>query len=632
MLKRMAAISFIALAAIGGMLLHAPFAVTSAAATVNKDAVAVIIGNRDYAGGVPDVDFAHNDAAAMKRFVIDVLGFRKGNILDLRDATQAQMTTAFGNVRSHEAKLWSWVKAGETDVVVFYSGHGVPGPQDRRGYLLPVDADPDTPEFNGYPVDLLYANLAKLKARSVTVYLDACFSGDSPKGRLTRAASSIGLSHVPEKVAAGITVVTAARGDQLASWDEETRHGLFTRFLLEGLYGAADGAGYGNGDGAVTLAEVRAYLDDEMTYAARRTYLREQQATVRGDGGYILVSLPEGGAGEPPRIVAATPVILPLELEMTALKNANVRSGPNASLGKLQTLRRGEDVSVTGRTEDGDWYRIALAGGRVGYVFKNLLQEKRTGPSAGAAFRDCPDCPEMVVVPAGEFMMGSPDSEEERESHEGPVFRVALGQPFAIGKYEVTFAEWDACVGDGGCNGYRSDDSGWGRGQRPVSHISHDDATAYTEWLSRETGQAYRLPSEAEWEYAARAGTVTPFHSGAAITTDQANYDGNYPYGGAAIGLYRAKTVPVGGFPPNAFGLHDVHGNLWEWVEDCWNESYAGAPSSANVWRAGDCSARIVRGGSWYSGSANIRSAYRLRNDSQARIQTVGFRIARSLP
>jgi TPR repeat protein len=272
-------------------ILAAPLAF--AVATQNKDGVAVIIGNKDYAGSVPDVDFAHNDAEAMKRFVIDVLGFREGNVLDLRDATQAQMASAFGNESSHEAKLWSWVKEGKSDVVVFYSGHGVPGLENKRGYLLPVDADPDTPEFNGYPVDLLYANLAKLKARSVTVYLDACFSGESPKGRLTQAASNIGLSHVPEKVGAGITVVTAARGDQLASWDEEAKHGLFTRYLLEGLYGAADSTNYGNVDGEVALAEVQAYLDDKMTYAARRTYLRRQQVTVRGDEDFVLASVPE---------------------------------------------------------------------------------------------------------------------------------------------------------------------------------------------------------------------------------------------------------------------------------------------------------------------------------------------------
>ena len=356
----------------------------SAAAAENKDAVAVIIGNKNYSGSVPNVDFAHNDADAMKRFVIDVLGFREGNIIELLDATQAQMASAFGNESSHEAKLWSWVKQGKSDVVVFYSGHGVPGLRDQRGYLLPVDADPDTPEFNGYPMDLLYANLAKLKARSVTVYLDACFSGESPKGRLTRAASSIGLSHVPEKTNAGITVLTAAQGDQLASWDEEAKHGLFTRYLLEGLYGAADGADYGNGDGAVTLAEVRNYLDDEMTYAARRTYLREQQATIRGDEGSVLASLPEGGAAEPPQLVTA-PEVVPLDQEMTATKNANLRAGPGTSHDKLGLIVKDAVVKVTGRTEDGEWYRVSIAGGRTGFVYGNLLAEKKVSPTVSAS-------------------------------------------------------------------------------------------------------------------------------------------------------------------------------------------------------------------------------------------------------
>jgi formylglycine-generating enzyme required for sulfatase activity len=610
------------------------------AAAENKDAVAVIIGNKDYADPVPDVDFAHNDAAAMKRFVIEVLGFREGNVLDLRNATQAQMASAFGNERSHEAKLWSWVKPGKSDVVVFYSGHGVPGLKDKRGYLLPVDADPDTPEFNGYPVDLLYANLAKLKARSVTVYLDACFSGESPKGRLTRAASSIGLSHVPEKARAGITVITAARGDQLASWDEEAKHGLFTRYLMEALYGAADGADYGNNDGEVTLAEVRTYLDEEMSYAARRIYLRQQRATVRGDDGLVLVSLPEGGTGEPPVLVAA-PKILPLDRDMTATGNANVRSGPGTSHDRLQILSSGDEVDVTGRTEDGEWYRIALAGGRVGYVFRNLLQEKRAGPRAGETFRDCPECPEMVVVPAGEFMMGSPDGEDGRGSDEGPVHRVSVRQPFAIGKYEVTFAEWDACVAGGGCNGYRPDDEGWGRGKRPAINVSHDDAKAYTAWLSRKTGQAYRLPSESEWEYVARAGTRVARYWG--VSADEAcgyaNVNdrtskrvNNFSWAFHDCDDGYAQTSPVGSFRANAFGVQDMLGNVWEWTEDCWNKSYAGAPSDTNVWKAGDCGRRVLRGGSWSYEPRIVRSAFRVRYDTGSRNSGVGFRVARTPP
>jgi formylglycine-generating enzyme required for sulfatase activity len=183
----------------------------------------------------------------------------------------------------------------------------------------------------------------------------------------------------------------------------------------------------------------------------------------------------------------------------------------------------------------------------------------------------------------------------------------------------VTFAEWDACVADGGCNGYRPEDRGWGRDKRPVINVGYEDAKAFTAWLSRKTGHAYRLPSEAEWEYAARAGTKTRYHFGDSISKSQARYGGS-------------ETAPVGNFPSNAFGLHDVHGNVYEWVEDCWNESYAGAPSDTNVWNAGECNRRVLRGGSWINSPRNVRSAIRNRNDFVYRYYFNGFRIARTLP
>jgi uncharacterized caspase-like protein len=261
-----------------------------AATKENRNAVAVIIGNGKYGTQVPGVDFAHNDADAMKRFVIDWLGYREGNIIDLRDATKAQLETVFGVANNHKGRLHDWVRADKSDVVVFYSGHGVPGLDDRRGYLLPVDADPDFVAINGYPVDLLFANLAQISARSITVFIDACFSGDTPEGLLIRATS--GISVTPKLPAAGVklTVLTAGQGDQMASWDEQEKHGLFTHYLLEGLRGAADGEGYGNGDGQVTLAEVKAYLDDEMTYQARRRFHRTQQASIMGDPDTVLVT------------------------------------------------------------------------------------------------------------------------------------------------------------------------------------------------------------------------------------------------------------------------------------------------------------------------------------------------------
>ena len=254
------------------------------------------------------------------------------------------------------------------------------------------------------------------------------------------------------------------------------------------------------------------------------------------------------------------------------------------------------------------------------------------GRQPGETFRDCPVCPELVVVPAGSYQMGSPASEEGRDDDEGPVHRVTIAQPFAVGVYEVTFGEWDACVSGGGCNGYRPDAEGWGRGQRPVINVNWEDAQAYVQWLSNQTGQSYRLLSEAEWEYVARAGTTTPFHFGRTIHPSQANYDGDYTYGGGQRGQYRGRTIPVGSFRPNAFGLYDVHGNVWEWVQDCWNGSYAGAPSDGGVWERGDCSRRVLRGGSWINVPWNLRSASRDGIAAGFRHYHDGFRIARSLP
>ena len=186
-------------------------------------------------------------------------------------------------------------------------------------------------------------------------------------------------------------------------------------------------------------------------------------------------------------------------------------------------------------------------------------------------FRDCPDCPELVVVPAGSFTMGSPSSEVGRDEDEVQA-PVTIGAPFAVGVHEVTVAQWDSCVAAGGCARYRPADQGWGRGTQPVINVSWDDAQQYVAWLSTKTGHQYRLLTEAEWEYVARADTTTPFHTGATISTDQANYDGlSTPYGSGQMGEYRARTIAAGSFPANDFGLYDVHGNAAEWVEDCYD-------------------------------------------------------------
>jgi formylglycine-generating enzyme required for sulfatase activity len=258
-------------------------------------------------------------------------------------------------------------------------------------------------------------------------------------------------------------------------------------------------------------------------------------------------------------------------------------------------------------------------------------------------FKDHEAAPEMVMMPAGKFMMGPTPSEiaaltkEFRNDvdwkAEGPQHEVTIAQPFAVGRYAVTFAEWDACVADGGCNGYQPRDEGWGRGKLPVINVNWDDAKAYAAWLSRKTGKTYRLLSEAEREYATRAGTTTAFWWGPSISTSQANYDGNYTFAGGARGEYRQKTIPVDSFAPNPWGLYNVHGNVWEWVEDCWHDSYQGAPSDGSPWTTActDASRRVVRGGSWISDPRGLRAADRRRDTTVYRGSFLGFRLARTL-
>ena len=262
-------------------------------------------------------------------------------------------------------------------------------------------------------------------------------------------------------------------------------------------------------------------------------------------------------------------------------------------------------------------------------------ERRRRAQAPGTELRDCPECPKMVVVPSGRFMMGSRSGDDD----ELPVHEVAIARPFAVGVYEVTFDEWDACVSDRGCGGYRPDGEGWGRGNRPVVNVSWDDAKAYVRWLTGKTGKKYRLLSESEWEYVARGGTTTARYWGEGemgqcryangADREAKRHNSGWTVADCDDGYYR--TAPVGSFQANGYKLHDVLGNVWEWTEDCWNESYAGAPSDGSAWKSGDCSRRVVRGGSWDLEPRNLRSAYRGGDGSGGRFVSNGFRIARTL-
>jgi formylglycine-generating enzyme required for sulfatase activity len=238
--------------------------------------------------------------------------------------------------------------------------------------------------------------------------------------------------------------------------------------------------------------------------------------------------------------------------------------------------------------------------------------------TAGHTFRDCAQCPEMVVLSGGLFVMGSPEGEAGRGRDEGPLREVSIA-PFAIGRYEITFAQWDACLAGGGCNGYSPADGGWGRGDKPVTSVSWDDAQAYLDWLNLQAGGLrYRLASEAEWEFAARAGVSEAYAFGSRVTATQATFGAR-------------RTTAVGAHEANAFSLFDMHGNVGEWVEDCHAPNYDLAPVDGAAVHDANCARRVFRGGGFADQPAVLRAAARRSGAATTRSQAVGFRVARTL-
>jgi formylglycine-generating enzyme required for sulfatase activity len=272
--------------------------------------------------------------------------------------------------------------------------------------------------------------------------------------------------------------------------------------------------------------------------------------------------------------------------------------------------------------------------------FKNyvLKQEAERALRPGGTFRECAkDCPEMVVILPGEFWMGSLDG--EGLASERPRRKVKFDKPFAVGKFEVTWDDWEACVAMRGCDGRPTGDANFGKGRRPVINVSWDQAKAYVRWLSRMTGKPYRLLTEAEWEYAARGVTSAdaphpPYPWGDKASHEYANYGEDECCRGKVEGhdkwLY---TAPVGQFPPNDFGLYDMHGNVFEWVEDPWHDDYRGTPpTDGRVWtEGGDESRRVVRGGAFGHDPGKLRSANRSMDAADSRFNRLGFRVARTL-
>lgn len=234
---------------------------------------------------------------------------------------------------------------------------------------------------------------------------------------------------------------------------------------------------------------------------------------------------------------------------------------------------------------------------------------------------------DMVVIRSGRLLMGYAENQPGRPIGEGPKHSVSI-RSFALAKYDVTFEEWDLCVAAGGCNGYRPDDEHMGRGNRPVINVNYDDALAYARWYSLMTGHDYRLPTEAEWEYAARAGTTTIFYWGDTVGS------GHAVCGNCGTQWGGVSTAPVGSLAPNGWGLYDMAGNVNQWTQDCWNISYFDAPTDGRAWTSGDCTEHVTRGGNWMFDADEAASAYRMGTalKTDERNLGLGFRLARTLP
>ena len=332
------------------------------------------------------------------------------------------------------------------------------------------------------------------------------------------------------------------------------------------------------------------------------------------------------GAGSRARIVVTAGVPQPFSIVPTP-PNATVRFAADALRGYepgMELLPGDYRVEVSAPGYESR--EVAVAHRADGPTILEVVLERLFEP--GDEFSDAlasgGSGPDMVVIPAGRFRMGCVSGQDCQE-FEFPVHDVTIPEAFAVSIYEVTFEQWDTCVAGGGCGGYRPDDEQWGRGNRPVINVSWEDAQAYVAWLSSQTGETYRLLSEAEWEYVARAGSETAYSWGNDIGSNRANCDrcgSQWDYD---------ETAPVGSFPANAFGVRDVHGNVWEWVEDCWNGGYADAPSDGSAWRSVGCEGRVLRGGSWLNSPWILRSATRFANSTGGRDYYIGFRVARAL-
>ena len=556
---------------------------TSASVALAAGRVALVVGNSTYAH-IARLPNPENDAADMAA-ALRRLGFE---VTTAQDADRASLNEAL--------RVFTRESVGADMALVFYAGHGLE--MDGVNYLVPVDArlerDTDV-RFETVVLDDVLAATAGASLRMVI--LDACRNNPLARSMqrtvARRSVSGGSFGDLNEDLLGDETLVAYAAAAGTTAADGRGRNSPYTAALL-------------------------AHLEEPLELSAlfRRIRARVLESTDGQQRPHEYASLLRehylSGLSGPSPIAVAAADGAAARLQQETVFWQSILGSRNAA----------DFEAYLGQFPDGVYRTLAT----------NRLAELRAAAGdadprrpaePGAVFRDCAGCPEMVVVAAGRFRMGCVSGIRCFDSRL-PVHEVSLPS-FALSKYEVTFDEYDRFARDTGRR--RPDDHAWGRGRRPVIDVSWDDAVAYAAWVSEETGARYRLPSEAEWEYAARAGTTTLYSWGQDIGRNQANCDG------CGSRWDKERTAPVGSFPANGWGLHDMSGNVDEWLQDCrqpnWN--YVGAPRDGSAWTTGgDCSLRIIRGGGWYGPPFMLRLDDRdfLRTDGGGR--STGFRVART--
>jgi formylglycine-generating enzyme required for sulfatase activity len=544
--------------------------------------LALVIGNAAYTEG--PLKNPVNDARAMDQ-KLTTLGFRVQRVENLKRTQIGRAISAFANT----------VRAGD-DVVVFYAGHGV----QVKGinYLPAVDADIQSEEdvaLNSLNLNSLMERLDEAKAGLKIMFLDAC--RNNPYARSFRSGDR-GLARV-SAAPSGTLIHFATRPGSVAA-DGSGLNGLYTSELLRHMDSPN-----------VPIEAMLKRVSAAVELASKGTQEPWTEGSIRGefyfrDTGAIadtqVASMRAERTGRPNRSD-------PEEDAWQATKGANTVGGYEAY---LREYPKGRYAGAA---------RVAKAALQVLPVLQPHATIVGNVALAGPVFQDCADCPEMVVIPAGSFLMGSNDSSSEQ-----PIHNVDI-QSFALGKFEISQGQWKAVMGTSPIGFSSCGDS------CSVANVSWNDIQEYIQKLNQKSGHQYRLPSEAEWEYAARAGTSSKYWWGDTASHEYANYGKDQCCAGLAQGRDAwENTAPAGQFPPNAFGLHDMHGNVFEWVQDWYHNTYSTAPSDGSVWvSGGDQKERVLRGGSWYGNPFYLRSAYRYGSVPGNRFYGNGFRLARNV-